>query len=159
MLSFFPCKYTSFLILPIPSHLNLCNYSWSQDETSYFKRSTVLTIFKNQSKKISTSPLLKRCCTGMSSFSNQCGNSGFYSFNLGSFICCHENTRCSRSRCGGVAQLIERRPTSYAPEGCRFDSASGNVPGLWARFPVGGVQQAASWCFSTLMFLWLFPPP
>ena len=35
-----------------------------------------------------------------------------------------------------------------------FDSQSGHMPGLWARYPVGGAQEATNWCFSgTLMFL------
>ena len=40
------------------------------------------------------------------------------------------------------------------PIGCQFDSPSGHMPGLQARSPFGGMQEAADWCFSrTSMFL------
>ena len=35
------------------------------------------------------------------------------------------------------------------PKGHRFDSQSGHMPGLQARSPIGGVQEATThWCFS-----------
>ena len=39
------------------------------------------------------------------------------------------------------------------PKGCRFDSQSGHIPALWARSPVGGMQEA------TNVSLFLFLPP
>ena len=48
-------------------------------------------------------------------------------------------------------------------KGCWFDSQSGHMPGLQARSPMGGAQEATDQCFShTLMFLSLsfsLPPP
>ena len=46
----------------------------------------------------------------------------------------------------GVAQWIERPPTNHRIY--RFDSQSGSMPGLQARSPVGGAQEATThWFF------------
>ena len=40
----------------------------------------------------------------------------------------------------------------YEPKGCQFSSQSGHMPGLQARSPVGGTQEATThWCFSPLL--------
>ena len=41
-------------------------------------------------------------------------------------------------------------------KGHQFDSQSGHLPGLWAKYPVGGAQEATThWCFP--LFLLPFP--
>ena len=36
------------------------------------------------------------------------------------------------------------------PKGHQFNSLSGHMPGLWARYPVGGTWEATThWCFSS----------
>ena len=47
----------------------------------------------------------------------------------------------------GVSHWIEWVP-ACEPKGCRFNSQSGHMPELWARSPVGGVQEATYRCFS-----------
>ena len=50
--------------------------------------------------------------------------------------------------CGSVDWVL-----AWESKGCRFDSQSGHRPGLQARSPVGGVQEAAThWCFSSSLF-------
>ena len=47
----------------------------------------------------------------------------------------------------GVAQRIECRPEK--PKGHRFNTQSGHMPGMWAKFPVWGAWEATThWCFS-----------
>ena len=46
-------------------------------------------------------------------------------------------------RCGSVNWA-----PACEPKDCRFSSQSGHMPGLWARSPVGGAQEATThWCF------------
>ena len=42
----------------------------------------------------------------------------------------------------GVTQWIEC--WAREPKGCQFESQSWHRPGLWARSPVGGVQEASN---------------
>ena len=42
---------------------------------------------------------------------------------------------------------------AYKPKNCWFDSQSVHMPGLQARSPVGGAQEATThWCFSPSLF-------
>ena len=67
-------------------------------------------------------------------------------------------TLCKRhNHPGRVAQLVGA--SSYTPKGCGLNPQSGHMPGLQARSPVGGVQEATDQCFSlTSMFLSLSFP-
>ena len=47
---------------------------------------------------------------------------------------------------------LNRLSALLESEGCRFDSQSGHMPGLWARSPDGGVQEATDQCFSGTCF-------
>ena len=56
--------------------------------------------------------------------------------------------RGSPGWCGSVAWA-----PAFEPKGCMFDSQSRHMPGLRARSPVGGVQEATThWCFLSLSF-------
>ena len=49
--------------------------------------------------------------------------------------------------CGSVDWVL-----ACEPKGCWFDFCSGHLPALWARSPVGGVQEATThWCFSPFL--------
>ena len=50
--------------------------------------------------------------------------------------------------CGSVGWSIILQTKSHW-----FDSQSGHMPGLWARSPVGGMQEANDWCFSSSLSL------
>ena len=55
--------------------------------------------------------------------------------------------------CGSVDWVL-----ACEPKGCWFNSQSGNVPGLWARSPVGGVQEETiHWYFSPSLFSFSSP--
>ena len=61
----------------------------------------------------------------------------------------HLNKNSSPSQ---VAQLVGA--LSHTPEGCGFDFRSGHMPGLPARSPASGIQEATGPFFThTLMFL------
>ena len=47
----------------------------------------------------------------------------------------------------GIVDLMQ----ACKPKCCRFNSQSRHMPGLWARSPAGGVQEATDGCFSPFL--------
>nr|KAF6296174.1 hypothetical protein mMyoMyo1_009240 [Myotis myotis] len=71
--------------------------------------------------------------------------------NISCKICTSETFLYSSHRFGSVA-----RASACARKGLRFDSGQGHMPGLQARSPVGGMQEAANQ-FSLIIDVYISP--
>ena len=84
---------------------------------------------------------------GKTAFSTLNSPDAFTQFNRWEGVIMVVLTRKERN-CSAWCGSVNWAP-ACEPEGCRVESQSGHMPGLHARSPVGGTQEATTyWCFS-----------